>query len=141
GSVDRPSRPHARIVFRVLAEGGDVQRRQLTERQVDFVITRKHGPIDAEHVSFEFLFESPYFVVAGANSPWVRRRRIALAGLADELWALPAQDHWFGGFVAEAFRASGLGLSRQSGNGYALEIRAYLLNDVRFVLITYESCL
>src|SRR5215468_3298375 len=49
--IDRLSRRHPRMVFRVLAEGGDVQRRQLTERQVDFSITRKQGPIDEDQVS------------------------------------------------------------------------------------------
>jgi len=139
--IDRLSRRHPRIVFRVAAEDGEVQRRELIERRVDFLITRNRGPIDDEQVSFEFLFESPYFVVAGANSPWVRRRRIALAELMDELWALPPQDNWFGAFVVEAFRASGLGLPRTSVIGTALEIRANLLKTDRFLSIMPEFSL
>jgi DNA-binding transcriptional LysR family regulator len=136
--IDRLSRRHPRIVFRVVAEGGEAKRRELIDRRVDFLITRKQGPIDEELVSFEFLFESPYFVVAGATSPWVRRRRIALAELMDELWALPPPDNWFGGFVVEAFRASGLGLPRTSVIGTALEIRAHLLKTGRFLSIMPE---
>src|SRR5262245_42634642 len=69
--IYRRSRRNPLIVCRVSAMGEDSQGRQLTARNVYLLITRKHGPIDEEHVSFEFLFESPYFVVAGANSPWV----------------------------------------------------------------------
>src|SRR5882762_8821712 len=38
---------------------------------------------------FEFLFEDSYVVAAGAQSPWARRRRIALAQLINEQWVLP----------------------------------------------------
>jgi len=136
--IDRLSRRHPRIVFRVMAEGADLQLRRLTERGVDLLITRKHGPIDEEQMRFEFLFESPYFVVAGANNPWVRRRRIELAELMDELWALPPPDDSFGGFVVDAFRASELGLPRTSVIGTALEVRANLVKTGRFLSIMPE---
>src|SRR5215475_1272325 len=136
--IDRLSRRHPRMVFRVASEGSGAQRRELIDRRVDFSITRKQGPIDEDQVSFEFLFDSPYFVVTGANNPWVRRRRIALAELMDELWALPAPDGGFGAFVVEAFRASGLGLPRTSVIGTAYEIRASLLKTDRFLSIMPE---
>ena len=136
--IDRLSRRHPRIVFRVVAEGNESQRRRLTERGVDVLITRKLGPIDEEQVSFEFLFESPYFVAAGANNPWVRRRRIELAELMDELWALPPPDDAFGSFVVEAFRASELGLPRVSVVALALEMRANLLKTGRYLTIMPE---
>ena len=55
--------------------------RNLDERNVDLLIFRKFGPFADEQLSFEILYESPYFVAAGAKNPWVRRRRIELAEL------------------------------------------------------------
>ena len=37
----------------------------------------------------EILFDDPQFIVAGARSRWVNRRKIALADLLDEPWVLP----------------------------------------------------
>ena len=99
--IDRLSRRYPRIVFRVIAEGANQpgQRENLDERAVDLLVFRKVATVIDEQASFEFLFESPYVVAAGASSPWVRRRRIALAELLNEAWTLPAPDDAFGSFV------------------------------------------
>src|ERR1041385_2939351 len=122
--IERLSRRYPRIVFRVVAEGANQpgQRLNLAERAVDLLVFRKVATIIDEHTSFEFLFESPYVVAAGASSPWVRRRRVALAELMNESWTLPAPDDAFGSFVTEAFRAGGLDYPRATVLTSALEI-------------------
>jgi DNA-binding transcriptional LysR family regulator len=135
--IDRLSRRYPRIVFRVVTEGGEAQRRNLRERKIDLLIFRK-GPFPDEFTSFEFLFESPYVVAAGANNPWVKRRRIELAELMGEVWALPAPDDTFGSFVAEAFRASGLDFPRATVIATALEMRVNLLRTGRYLSIVPE---
>src|SRR6476660_6308851 len=97
--IDRLSRRYPRIVFRVMTEGGESQQRNLHERSVDLLVRRKVSPIADEQLSFEFLFESPYVVAAGVSNPWVRRRRIELAELMGELWALPLPDSGVGSLV------------------------------------------
>ena len=57
---------------------------------------------------FKSLYHDPYVVAAGTTNRWTRQRRIKLAQLVDELWALPPPDSLVGSFVVEAFRASGL---------------------------------
>lgn len=135
--IDRLSRRHPRIVFRVFAEEGNqaTQRRNLSERRVDLLIFRRVAAVADEHVSFEFLFESPYVVAAGADNPWVKRRRIALAELMGEMWALPAPDDAFGSFVVDAFRAGGLDPPRATVVAVALEMRANLLRTGRYLSI------
>jgi DNA-binding transcriptional LysR family regulator len=76
-------------------------------------------------------------VAAGANSPWARRRRVELAELTSELWALPPPDSAFGSFVADAFRTSGLDLPR-SVVSTAFEMRANLLKTGRYLTIIPE---
>src|SRR4051794_19095631 len=133
--IDRLSRRYPRIVFRVVAEGGKAQRRNLSERRVDLLIFRKTNSVADEQTSFEFLFESPYVVAAGLKNPWVRRRRIELGELMDELWALPAPDDAYGSFVVDVFRASGLALPRTTVLASALEMRANLLRTGRYLSI------
>jgi len=138
--IDRLSRSYPRMVFRVIAEGADqsAQRQNLNERAVDLLIFRKVAAVVDGQTSFEFLFESPYVVAAGASNPWVKRRRIALAELMSESWALPAPDDAFGSFVTEAFRADGLEYPRATVATSALEMRANLLRTGRYLSIIPE---
>jgi DNA-binding transcriptional LysR family regulator len=132
--IDRLSRRYPRIAFRVVAEGTEMLR-DLSERSVDLLIYRQFTPFADERVSFEFLFESPYVVAAGANNPWLRRRRIALADLKDEPWALPPPEGRFGSYVGEVFRAAGLDFPRAAVVASALELRANLLKTGRYLAI------
>jgi molybdate transport repressor ModE-like protein len=136
--IDRLGRRYPRMVFQVVVDDGEPQRRNLSERRVDLLIFR-HSPIfDGRELTFEPLFESPYVVVAGRESPWVRRRRIALRDLTGEIWALPATDRSFGPFVADIFRASGLAVPRATVVATALEMRANLLRTGRYLTIVPE---
>jgi DNA-binding transcriptional LysR family regulator len=132
--IDRLSRRYPRIAFRVVAEGTEMLR-DLSERSVDLLIYRQFTPFADERVSFEFLFESPYVVAAGANNPWLKRRRIALAELKDEPWALPPPEGRFGSYVVEVFRAAGLDFPRAAVVASALELRANLLKTGRYLAI------
>ena len=51
-------------------------------------------------------------VAVGPKSAWLRRRRVTLADLMDERWALPPPDSPYGVVVAEAFRSQGLDIPR-----------------------------
>jgi DNA-binding transcriptional LysR family regulator len=132
--IDRLSRRYPRIAFRVVAEGTEMLR-DLSERSVDLLIYRQFTPFADERVSFEFLFESPYVVAAGANNPWLKRRRIALADLKDEPWALPPPEGRFGSYVVDVFRAAGLDFPRAAVVASALELRANLLKTGRYLAI------
>lgn len=139
-TIDRLARRYPRMVFRIVAEGASQprQRQNLQERRVDLLLFRRVATVTDEQTDFEFLFESPYVVVAGAKSPWVKRRRIALAELMGESWALPAPDDAFGSFVTEAFRAGGLDYPRATVLTSALEIRANLLRTGRYLSVMPE---
>ena len=66
-----------------------------------------HAPISRQHLHMEPLYEDAYAVVAGAQSSWVRRRRVELADLMNEPWALPPPDSAVGSIFVEAFLARG----------------------------------
>ena len=110
--VDRLSRRYPRIVFHLVTGHVETLHRELSERNVDFLIVRRFGPIADERLDFEFLSDDSYVVAAGAHNPWVRRRKIALAELASEAWVLPAPGSVIASVVRKAFRAGGLDYPR-----------------------------
>jgi DNA-binding transcriptional LysR family regulator len=136
--IDRLSRRYPRISFHVVTGTAKLLRRSLAERGVDLLILRDRGSIANEQQSFEFLYESPHVVAAGANNPWVGRRRVQLAQLIGELWALPPPDNEFGAFIVEAFRASGLDFPRAAVIALTLDMRANLLKTGRYLTVFPE---
>jgi DNA-binding transcriptional LysR family regulator len=53
------------------------------ERNVDLLVARLR-PNATEEVDVEFLFDDALVVAVGAQSQWVRRRKILLAELVNE---------------------------------------------------------
>jgi len=91
--IKRLSRRYPRIVFHlVTADETDRLHRQLSERHIDLLIARRADRFRDEKLRFEFLYDSSFVVVAGARSPWVRKRHIALAELTNESWVLPTPE-------------------------------------------------
>jgi DNA-binding transcriptional LysR family regulator len=138
--IEQLSQRYPRITFRVVAEGVNqsAQLNNLSERAVDLLVFRKENALMKGQTSFEFLFKSPYVVAAGAGNAWLKRRKIALADLTGERWALPAPDDAFGTFVTEAFRSAGLEYPRATVATSALEMRANLLRTGRYLSIVPE---
>src|SRR5205085_3335453 len=101
--VERMSRRHPRMTFRLVTAYREALHRELIERNVDLLITRKSGPID-ERLDYEFLFDDSYSVVVGAQNPWARRRNVELGELAGEPWVLPPADSVIGLIAMRAFR-------------------------------------
>jgi DNA-binding transcriptional LysR family regulator len=110
--IHRLSRQYPRVVFHIVTALVEALRRELSERNLDLLIAARWGPLIDEQLEFEFLFDDRYVVVAGAQSPWARRRKIELAELVNEPWVLPPLGTGIASFALEAFRASGLDYPR-----------------------------
>jgi DNA-binding transcriptional LysR family regulator len=106
--INRLTRRHPRIVFHVMTGNAPSTHRGLVERTIEVGITRVVGRLDEEVLRVETLFDDELVVAAGANNPLTRRRRIDLAELAHEKWAMPLGDSFTMALAAEAFRARGL---------------------------------
>ena len=132
--VDRLSQHHPRITFRLVCGETEAGLRELSERNVDFLMARGFDPVADERLGFEFLFEDYYVVVAGAKSPWARRRKIELAELVKESWTLPPPTTVIGSVVREACRAKGLDYPRTTVVSTP-DMRMTLLATGRFLTI------
>jgi DNA-binding transcriptional LysR family regulator len=137
-AVGRLSSRYPRIVFRLVAGNIPVLHRDLSERNVDVLVTRRFGQITDRHFDFESLFDDSYSVVVGTQNPWARRRKVELAELMNEPWVMPPPDGPLGSVAMEAFRANGLDYPHTAVVASA-EVRAGLLASGPFVSILPNS--
>ena len=140
--IDRLSRQYPRLVFTVTqAPGVAEQYRDLRERRVDVVFGRMMTPVEDEDLDSEILFEDPLIVVASAGSKWLRRRKIEPAELIDEPWCLTRYDSAIGPFVAQAFRARGLGVPRLTVRSNSPHLFYAMVHTGRFLSVAPASTL
>ena len=104
-----------------------VEIRELRGRTVDLIIGRGIFPIPEDDLNSEILFEEPLIVVAGAQSRWARRRKVALAELVREKWILHSPDEAPGLLVEHAFQALGLEVPQASLTTMSFHLREMLL--------------
>jgi DNA-binding transcriptional LysR family regulator len=139
--IDRLSRRHPRMVFHLVTGYVEALHRELSGRNVDLLLARKFGPIADERLSFEFLFDDASVVAAGAQSPWVRRRKLEFAELLNEPWVLPPPGSEIASIAMEAFRANGVDYPRTTVVTDSPHARMSLLATGRFVTILPASAL
>jgi DNA-binding transcriptional LysR family regulator len=137
--IDRLSRQYPRMVFHLSAGETATTYRALEAREVDLVVAPIFAPIPEEQMRAEILYDEPLVVVAGARSPWAKRRKIALAELADATWTLPPLDSLHGSVVSDAFRSAGLDVPHATVFTSVTAARNALLATGRFVSIIQSS--
>jgi DNA-binding transcriptional LysR family regulator len=140
-AVDRLSRQYPRISVHLFAAEAAKIYHALEEREVEVVIAGIFGPVTKDNMNAEVLYDDPFVVAAGARSPWCRRRRIKLADLMNEPWALPPRDSPTGSIVAEVFRASRLDLPHAALVASSIPSRNALLASGRFLTMLPVSVL
>jgi DNA-binding transcriptional LysR family regulator len=140
--IARLSRKHPRLTYHI--EQGDaltLQRRDLRERKVEFVIARMLGPVIDPDMEANVLFYEKLLVVAGVQSKWVGRRKIALRELVNESWILAPLETMPDSPFVDAFRAIGLDAPAARVLVYSLPLRASLLATGEFITLVPGSVL
>jgi DNA-binding transcriptional LysR family regulator len=141
-AIDRLTRRHPGIVVDVVRAGSPatLEFRELRERTVDLVLARLPSGFAADDLDLEILFHDPNRVVVGTRSPWARRRKVALAELANEPWIFPATQVTRT-LIAEAFHGQGLAVPREKVSAGSILLRNRLLASGRFVTVLPDSVL
>lgn len=139
--VARLSRRFPRVFVELLAGEPSTIYRALEERRVDMAILHMHAPIARQHLQAEALYDDDYVVVAGKQSSWAQRRRMELADLTNEPWALPPPDSAVGSIFLQAFVARGLDYPRVAVSTQTMPARAALAATGRFLSIVPGSAL
>ncbi|WP_050421382.1 LysR family transcriptional regulator [Bradyrhizobium tropiciagri] len=131
---------HPRVQLRVVhADVALAQFGPLRERKVELLIGRLPDPFLEEDLVFEPLIQEPFVAVAGANSQWARRRRIALVDLMEQSWVLPPYDSAPGGIISGIFVASGLKAPRPAVATLSIQLTTTLIATGKFVGILPNS--
>lgn len=139
--IDRLSRSRPEIVVRVdPASAEPLGYPELRERKVDLVLARISKTFAQPDLDVEVLFDDPSRVVAGTLSPWSRRRKVSLAELVNETWALTS-DQVIRGLIDEAFRRRGLDAPREKVSAGSMLLRSRLLATGRYLTVLPDSVL
>jgi len=139
--VDRLSERYPRMAFHLLTGETETLYRKLNERDVDFLIAILRAPIANERLEFETLYEDPLIVATGVQSPWARRRKIALSELVNESWVLAPPEATITSLFNQAFLANGLPCPRATVVAVPPEVRISLLTTGRFLSVLPTSVL
>ncbi len=140
GVIERLSRRYPRISTHLVSAEVKTLHRELTERRLEFIVAPRFSTLTDDRLCYEVLFADTFSVVAGAQNPVARRRRITLADLVTEPWVLPPTDSALGPSMVQAFRASGLEFPPRVCSA-PFEGRISLLTTGRFLTIIAASVL
>ena len=131
---DRVSRQNPRVVFQLIpGDSVTLVNRELRQRTIDFAVGAESRLKLDEDVGADILFDDQFVVMAGAESKWIRRRKLRLADLIDEPWVLPPTDSVPEASIAQTLRASGLEPPRAQMISFSLPLHYHLLSTGRFL--------
>jgi DNA-binding transcriptional LysR family regulator len=139
--IDRLSRSYPRMRFVITAGTVASRMEALRDRRVDIWVARAHAPDPGPDILFEPLMQERLVVVAGSSSPWARRRRVALADLAEAAWIIAGPELAPDSPVSRAFAAAGLGLPERLIVSDTLTFRHSLLQAGRHLSFMPDAAL
>jgi DNA-binding transcriptional LysR family regulator len=124
-SIDRLSRKYPQTYFHVLTGDGGTLYKNLLDKSIEVAICRMMGPLP-EELAAEVVFHDSLVVLSSAKNPLTRRRKLTLAELMDEPWALPPADSFFSSLIDDVFRANG----HQPPRSTVATLSEYMRNDL-----------
>lgn len=137
--IDRLLRRYPKITLRVSQAGEEpLAYPELRERKVDVALARVSKTFSHSELDIEVLFDDPPRVVVGASNPLARRRKLSLADLADETWALTS-DQVIRDLIGAVFKSAGLGEPREAVSASSMLLRNRLLATGRYATVLPDS--
>ena len=143
-TMERLWQKHPGIALRALqADSATLINRDLAERRIELaVIPVTTLPLPRDDLEATLLFHDFWHVVAGARSPWGRRKKIELAELTGEFWCATPFETAIGSLLIGAFRAKGLAPPRLTVSSVMSPlVVARLLENDRFIAVISDSLL
>jgi len=132
--IDGLSRNYPRMFFHIVAGDTATLYTDVAERNIELAICRMIGKLPDE-LAAEILFHDSVAVMTAAANPLTRRRNLRLGDLANEPWVLFPYDSFFGGVIAEIFRANGHEPPRLTVSTLSVHAQNELLATGRFITV------
>jgi DNA-binding transcriptional LysR family regulator len=141
-AIDRLSRQYPRITFDVMSAGdGPTLLRELRSGNIELFVAILEESFSKEDLHTEILYDDPLIIVADAQHPLVGRRRIELAGLVNEAWALPPANTVAGAYIRDAFQRNSLAFPNTIVSTYSMILQHNLVATGRFITLLPKSML
>jgi DNA-binding transcriptional LysR family regulator len=141
-AIDRLSRQYPCITFDVMSAGdGPTLLRELRSGNIELFVVILEESFSKEDIHTEILYDDPLIVVADAQHPLVGRRRIELAGLVNEAWALPPANTVAGAYIRDAFQRNSLAFPNTIVSTYSMILQHNLVATGRFIALLPKSML
>ena len=137
--VDHTSRRYPKLAFSVVMADPTQLISALRDRELDMAICRAQMADREPDLSADILFRDRIEVVVSPAHPLARRRKLALADLMEERWALAAPDTYLGGLVRSAFRSQSLPMPRAVVTTSSMQLRFELMETGGFVTLASRS--
>jgi len=132
--IDALAREHPNMSFHVTSGGSAELYSAVADRRVEFAVCRMIGRLPND-LAAEVLFHDAFAVMASAENPLTRKRKLDWADLVDEPWTLFPFDNVFGSVIAEAFRVSGLEPPRLTVAAESFIVQRAMLVTGRFLTV------
>jgi DNA-binding transcriptional LysR family regulator len=133
-AIEYFSRQYPRAVLHVLHEDITTQQYDnLRSRKAELVFGRLPATITEPDLVAEPLMDEPNVIAAGADSIWVRRRKLKLADLIAEPWVLAQPGTLARSLHEEVFRRSGLEVPSASVLTVSLHLHLRLIETGRWL--------
>jgi DNA-binding transcriptional LysR family regulator len=133
-SIDKLSRKYPQTYFHVVTGDGGTLYKNLLDKSIEVAICRMMGPLP-EELAAEVVFHDSLVVLSSAKNPLTRRRKLTLAELMDEPWALPPADSFFSSLIDDVFRSNGYQPPRSTVATLSEYMRNDLLETGRFLTV------
>lgn len=136
--IDRMRRSYPETCF-IIFEGDVVN--ALRQRRIDLAVARLAQNARAPDLQEDVLFDDPVRIVAGADNPLSRRRKLTFDDISGGPWVLPSYDTPVGSLIAEGFRAYGLAPPQPQVTTTSLTMQVGLLVLGHYLTMTARSWL
>ena len=142
-TMERLWQKYPHIALRALqADSATLLNRELPERRIELAVIPVMSLPLRDDLDATLLYRDSWHIVAGAGSPWARRKKIELAELAGEFWCATPLETVIGSLLIDAFRAEGLEPPRLIVSSVMSPlVVARLLENDRFIAMISDSLL
>jgi len=133
--IERLGQRHPRLNLHVMtADAVTLASEALPSRSIELAMSAIPAQLPAD-IDAELLFEERGVIMAGVNSPWARRRKLALSDLLEASWVLPPSNSVARRHIDEAFMAQGLSPPEAQVATYSVPLCHQLLASGRYLSI------
>ena len=133
--ITQLARKHHRLSFDAMVADLDTLVGALRERTRDVLVTRWAPAIAADDLAARALFKSPLAVMVARRHPLLLRKKLSLADLMEEQWALSPPESFLGRTVVDLFRRKRLPIPPAVVTTISIHMRLNLLAAGGFLTI------